>query len=144
MLDYVALGLLFFVAITLFYGIIAIHDIPYEISKHRNHPQQDAIHVAGWVSLFTLHVLWPFLWIWATLYREDRGWGFQSSGSEESNSQAHSQAPESGEKNSTQSLEQQLSDLQTRFDDMEKTMLKISSAAPQNNVSDKQSAEGDK
>ncbi len=76
MLDYVALGLLIFVAITIFYGIIALHDIPYEISVHRNHPQQDAIHVAGWVSLFTLHVLWPFLWIWATLYREDRGWGF--------------------------------------------------------------------
>ena len=77
-LDYFALGLLFFVAIVLFYGIIAIHDIPYEIAKHRNHPQQDAIHVAGWISLFTLHVLWPFLWIWATLYREDRGWGFQT------------------------------------------------------------------
>ena len=77
-LDYFALGLLFFVAIVLFYGIIAIHDIPYEIAKRRNHPQQDAIHVAGWISLFTLHVLWPFLWIWATLYREDRGWGFHS------------------------------------------------------------------
>ena len=77
-LDYAALGLLIFVAIVIFYGIIAIHDIPYEISVHRNHPQQDAIHVAGWVSLFTLHVLWPFLWIWATLYREDRGWGFQN------------------------------------------------------------------
>ena len=76
MLDYVALGILVFVGITLFYGVIAIHDIPYEIAKHRNHPQQDAIHVAGWISLFTLHVLWPFLWIWATLYREDRGWGF--------------------------------------------------------------------
>lgn len=76
MLEYVALGILVFVAITLFYGVIAIHDIPYEIARHRNHPQQDAIHVAGWISLFTLHVLWPFLWIWATLYREDRGWGF--------------------------------------------------------------------
>jgi len=76
MLEYVALGILVFVALTLFYGIIAIHDIPYEIAKHRNHPQQDALHVAGWISLFTLHVLWPFLWIWATLYREDRGWGF--------------------------------------------------------------------
>lgn len=81
MLDYIALAILVFVAITLFYGIIAIHDIPYEIAKHRNHPQQDAIHVAGWISLFTLHVLWPFLWIWATLYREDRGWGFSTSGS---------------------------------------------------------------
>lgn len=74
-LDYFALGLLFFVVITLFYAIIAIHDIPYEIAKHRNHPHQDAIHAAGWVSLFTLHALWPFLWIWAMLYREDRGWG---------------------------------------------------------------------
>jgi len=77
-LDYFALGLLVFVGVVLFYGIIAIHDIPYEIAKHRNHPQQDAIHVAGWISLFTLHVLWPFLWIWATLYREDRGWGFHT------------------------------------------------------------------
>lgn len=77
MLDYFALGLLIFVALFLFYGIIAIHDIPYEIAKSRHHPQQDAIHVAGWISLFTLHAIWPFLWIWATLYRPDRGWGFK-------------------------------------------------------------------
>ena len=31
-LDYFALGLLCFVALVLFYGIIAIHDIPYEIA----------------------------------------------------------------------------------------------------------------
>jgi len=78
MLDYFALFLLFFVFITLFYGIIVIHDIPYEIAKHRNHPHQDAIHATGWISLFTLHALWPLLWVWATLYREDRGWGFTS------------------------------------------------------------------
>ena len=77
MLDYIALGILVFAALVLFYGIIVIHDIPFEIAQHRDHPHQDAIHVAGWVSLFTLHVIWPFLWIWATLYREDRGWGFQ-------------------------------------------------------------------
>jgi hypothetical protein len=75
-LDYVALGVLLFVATLLFYGVIAIHDIPYEISKKRQHPHQDAIHYAGWVSLFTLHVIWPFLWIWATMYRPDKGWGF--------------------------------------------------------------------
>ncbi|MEZ9235622.1 DUF3302 domain-containing protein [Shewanella sp. 10N.286.52.A9] len=77
-LDYFALGLLFFVALVIFYGVIAIHDIPYEIAKKRNHPQQDALHIAGWVSLFTMHAIWPFLWIWATLYREDRGWGFSN------------------------------------------------------------------
>ena len=86
-LDYFALGLVIFVVIFVFYAIIAIHDIPYEIAKHRNHPQQDAIHVAGWISLFTLHVLWPFLWIWSTLYREDRGWGFGSSKKDEETQQ---------------------------------------------------------
>jgi hypothetical protein len=70
------------VVVVLFYGIIAIHDIPYEIARHRNHPHQDAIHATGWISLFTLHVLWPFLWIWAMLYREDRGWGFADGKSE--------------------------------------------------------------
>jgi Protein of unknown function (DUF3302) len=76
-LNYFALGLLIFVVITLFYGIIAIHDVPYEIAHRRDHPHQDAIHAAGWVSLFTLHALWPFLWIWAMLFRPDRGWGFK-------------------------------------------------------------------
>ena len=75
-LDYFALFMLFFVGVVLFYTIIVIHDIPYELAVKRKHPHQDAIHIAGWVSLFTLHVLWPFLWIWATLWREDRGWGF--------------------------------------------------------------------
>lgn len=75
MLEYIALGLLVFVALVFFYGIIVIHDIPYEIAVKRKHPHQDVLHVAGWVSLFTLHVMWPFLWIWAMLYHEDRGWG---------------------------------------------------------------------
>src|SRR5262245_20699869 len=77
-LNYFALGVLVFVVVVLFYGIIAIHDIPHLIAKSRDHPHQDAIHAAGWVSLFTLHVLWPFLWIWAMAYRPDRGWGFSS------------------------------------------------------------------
>ena len=75
MLEYVALGILIFASVTVFYGIIVVHDIPYEIAVHRNHPHQDAIHVAGWISLIFMGAIWPFLWIWATLYREDRGWG---------------------------------------------------------------------
>jgi hypothetical protein len=78
-LEYVALFILIFVALVFFYGIIAIHDIPYEISVKRNHPHQDVLHVAGWVSLFTLHAIWPFLWIWAMMYHEDRGWGIDTS-----------------------------------------------------------------
>jgi hypothetical protein len=76
-LNYFALGLLCFVVVVLFYGIIAIHDIPARIAHSRNHPHEDAIHAAGWVSLFTLHVLWPFLWIWAMAYQPNRGWGIQ-------------------------------------------------------------------
>ena len=75
-LNYFALGLLCFVVVVIFYGIIAIHDIPYLIAKSRDHPHEDAIHAAGWVSLFTLHAIWPFLWIWAMTYRPERGWGF--------------------------------------------------------------------
>jgi hypothetical protein len=88
-LIYFALGLLIFVVISLFYGILAIHDVPYEIAKHRNHPHQDAIHAAGWVSLFTLHAIWPFLWIWAMLYRPDRGWGLKDSAPKEANHSLH-------------------------------------------------------
>ena len=62
--------------VVLVYGIIAIHDIPAKIAKSRHHPHEDAIHAAGWISLFMLHLLWPFLWIWAMMYRPDRGWGF--------------------------------------------------------------------
>ena len=67
-LNYFALGVLIFVFLVIFYGIIAIHDIPYLIAKKRNHPHADAIHTAGWVSLFTLHVIWPFLWILSLIH----------------------------------------------------------------------------
>jgi hypothetical protein len=75
MLDAIALVILVALVIGLAYIIIAIHDIPYRLARARNHPHQDAIQVAGWVSLFTLHVIWPLLWIWAMMYRPDRGWG---------------------------------------------------------------------
>jgi hypothetical protein len=51
MLNYVALGLLIFVVVFVFYAVIMVHDIPYEIAKKRRHPHQDAVHVAGWSTL---------------------------------------------------------------------------------------------
>ena len=110
MLDTIALGILCFSVIVVFYGIIVIHDIPYEIAKHRNHPHLDAIHVAGWVSLLTLHILWPFIWIWSTLYREDRGWGFSN---------------ESGEKSPLSELENKLVELTSRIDELELTAAEV-------------------
>ena len=49
-LDYLSLGILILVLLILVYGLVVIHDIPYEIAVKRNHPHQDAIHVAGWIS----------------------------------------------------------------------------------------------
>lgn len=108
MLDYLALFFLIFASVAIFYAIIAIHDIPYEIAKKRNHPHLEAIHYAGWVSLFTLHVIWPFLWIWATLWQKDEGWG--SNG----NSQAGNDRLLQVEKRNLE-LETQLNDLQQQL-----------------------------
>lgn len=71
MLEYIALGFLFFMAISLLFGAIAILDIPHKHAVERDHPHQDAIYYAGWVSLFTLHAVWPLVWIWAAAYRDD-------------------------------------------------------------------------
>src|SRR3954467_14530980 len=73
-LSYFALAILFFVVLVLAYGMIAIHDIPYHMALKRNHPHADAIHAGGWISLFTLHAIWPFLWIWATAYHPEHGY----------------------------------------------------------------------
>jgi len=76
MLDYIAPGILIFIATSLLFGAIAILGIPHKIAVDRNHPHQDAIYYAGWVSLFTLHAIWPLLWIWSAGYREEPGLRF--------------------------------------------------------------------
>ncbi|MBZ7672492.1 DUF3302 domain-containing protein [Klebsiella grimontii] len=110
-LNYFALGVLIFVFLVIFYGIIILHDIPYLIAKKRNHPHADAIHVAGWVSLFTLHVIWPFLWIWATLYRPERGWGMQHGRGGEASSAAEEEGEISELRQRVIALEQQITGL---------------------------------
>ncbi len=77
-LDYFALIIMVAAFLVLVYAAIYVHDIPYEIAKKRTHPHQDAIHVGGWLSLFTLHAIWPSLWIWAMLYKPGVGYGFGS------------------------------------------------------------------
>jgi hypothetical protein len=77
-LDYFALTLLIVISTILIYAAIYIHDIPYEMAVKRNHPHQDAIHYGGWLSLFTLHAIWPFLWIWTVMYRPETGYGFSA------------------------------------------------------------------
>ena len=45
MLDYIALIMLIFVGLTLFYGIIALHDIPYDIAVARQHSHAAAVPI---------------------------------------------------------------------------------------------------
>jgi hypothetical protein len=65
MLNYLALAMIFMSVVAIFYLFIYIHELPYEAAKHRDHPQTDAIYVACWISLFTLHAIWPLVFIWA-------------------------------------------------------------------------------
>src|SRR5262249_26211262 len=51
----------------------------------------------------TLHALWPFLWIWAMLYRPERGWGF-----------AHGTASESDIRSKMDDLLRRIRELEAR------------------------------
>jgi hypothetical protein len=64
-LNYFALAVLLIGLMLVFYTFIYIHDIPYEIARKRGHSQAEAIHVACWLSLFTLHAIWPIVYVWA-------------------------------------------------------------------------------
>ncbi|MCD6212159.1 MAG: DUF3302 domain-containing protein [Sulfurovum sp.] len=110
--DYTALFLNFFIWISLFYALIALTNIPYNIAVKRNHPQQDAIMIAGWVSLFTLQLLWPLIMIWATLYREDRGWGTKSLS-------ASSEDKINSTEDETKVLKEKIAQLESRFNKLE-------------------------
>ena len=69
-LDYFALAITIIGASLVIYTFIYIHDIPYQIAKKRNHDQKEAIHLACWLSLFTLHAIWPIVFIWAVSHKK--------------------------------------------------------------------------
>lgn len=69
-LNYLALVMIIIVVIGIFYTFIYIHELPYEAAKHRDHPHADAIYIACWLSLFTLHAIWPLVFIWALTHKK--------------------------------------------------------------------------
>lgn len=69
-LDYLALALLLLSLTAVFYLFIYIHDLPHTIAKGRGHPHEEAIHVACWLSLVTLHAMWPIVFIWAIAHKK--------------------------------------------------------------------------
>lgn len=71
LLDYLSLGILLVGLALVFYTFIYIHDLPHKIAKKREHPHEEAIHVACWLSLFTLHAIWPIVYIWAVAHKKE-------------------------------------------------------------------------
>ena len=69
-LDYLALAILIMGICLVFYTFIFIHEIPHKIAMKRNHPHAEAIGVAGWLSLFTVHAIWPIVFIWAVAHKK--------------------------------------------------------------------------
>ena len=80
-LSYLSLIILLVGLLLVFYTFIYIHDIPYEQAKKRNHPQAEAIHVACWLSLFTLHAIWPLVFLWAVAKPRPLSVAIESGGS---------------------------------------------------------------
>jgi len=69
-LDYLALFLILLSVTAVFYLFIYIHDLPHKIAKERDHPHEEAIHVAEWLALFTLEALWPLVFMWAVSHKK--------------------------------------------------------------------------
>jgi cytochrome bd-type quinol oxidase subunit 2 len=69
-LDYLSLFILLAGLTLVFYTAIYIHDLPHAIAKRREHPHEEAIHVACWLSLLTLHAMWPIVYIWAVSHKK--------------------------------------------------------------------------
>jgi hypothetical protein len=69
-LDYLSLVILLMGLTLVFYTFVYIHDLPHKIAKQREHPHEESIHVACWLSLFTLHALWPLVFMWAVSHKK--------------------------------------------------------------------------
>lgn len=69
-LDYLSLVILLMGLTLVFYTFVFIHDLPHKIAKQREHPHEEAIHVACWLSLCTLHALWPLVFMWAVSHKK--------------------------------------------------------------------------
>lgn len=49
------------------YFMVWLHGIPHHIAEANNHPHKRIIHHMCWVSMFTLHAIWPIVYFWAIM-----------------------------------------------------------------------------
>ncbi len=64
-LDYMAIGMLVFMAILGFILFLFLGSWPGRVATARHHPYLSAVTTGGWVSLIAGGVLWPLVLIWA-------------------------------------------------------------------------------
>jgi Kef-type K+ transport system membrane component KefB len=64
-LDYFAWVVLIVLILTVLIGFFVLARLPGQIAKSRNHPQAEAITVAGWLGALMFGVFWPLALIWA-------------------------------------------------------------------------------
>ncbi len=63
--EYACLAILGLGLTMVVYGLVWLHGIPHHLAEANNHPHKRAIHVACWLSVFTLHAIWPIVFLWA-------------------------------------------------------------------------------
>ena len=64
-LDYFAWVVLIVLILTVLVGFVVLARLPGQIAHSRNHPQAEAITVAGWLGALMVGVFWPLALIWA-------------------------------------------------------------------------------
>lgn len=64
-LDIFAWVVLIILILTAIVGFVILAMLPGKIAKQREHPQADAINVAGWLGAITFGIFWPLALIWA-------------------------------------------------------------------------------
>ena len=65
MLDVFAWIVLLILIVSAAAMIVIAGSLPGTIARNRHHPQEQAVRMAGWITLFLALPLWPVVLIWA-------------------------------------------------------------------------------
>ena len=64
-LDYVAIGLLIFIALIAAAVAVLLATWPGRVAAARQHPHAEAVAIGGWATLLFGGVFWPLVLMWA-------------------------------------------------------------------------------
>lgn len=64
-LDFFAIFVLVVLIITVIAVFVFLAMLPGRVAQQRNHPQAEAVNVAGWLGALALGVFWPLALVWA-------------------------------------------------------------------------------